>query len=209
MMIGSYIRKNKTDRRLSRYLKEMANVRKRERQQQLLNATVKAATITESNKVKIEKADTSKSGQDDKKKIPHLKAARPQKLLWPQQLYTDRVYLDMPPSGYICNSDSDNDTSTEGDALVRFSPATNQKSSPLPKPSQQKTRSKSVTLKLPSDKGVDISNEPSAGVSEERVNTWEVRRDSECSVDVPDNDSEKPVDSAKSLKNEIQVISTV
>ena len=42
MMIASYIRKNNTDRKLNRYLKEMAHVRKRERQLQLMNAAQKA-----------------------------------------------------------------------------------------------------------------------------------------------------------------------
>ncbi|CAD5119730.1 DgyrCDS8323 [Dimorphilus gyrociliatus] len=43
MMIASHIRKNKMDRKLSAYLKEMAFVRKKERQMQLLNATNKLA----------------------------------------------------------------------------------------------------------------------------------------------------------------------
>ena len=43
MMIASYIRKNNVDRKLNRYLKDMANFRKREQQLQLFNATAKAA----------------------------------------------------------------------------------------------------------------------------------------------------------------------
>ncbi len=43
MMIASYIRKNKTDRKLNRYLKEMAYLRKNEVQVQLCNAAAKAA----------------------------------------------------------------------------------------------------------------------------------------------------------------------
>ncbi|CAD5124299.1 DgyrCDS12588 [Dimorphilus gyrociliatus] len=43
MMIASHIRKNKIDRKLNVYLKEMAFVRKRERQLQLLNTTNKLA----------------------------------------------------------------------------------------------------------------------------------------------------------------------
>ncbi|KAK2143863.1 hypothetical protein LSH36_806g01003 [Paralvinella palmiformis] len=46
MMIASYIRKNNVDRKLNRYLKEMATVRKRERQIQLFNAAAKAAAQT-------------------------------------------------------------------------------------------------------------------------------------------------------------------
>lgn len=43
MMIASYIRKNKVDRRLNRYLKEMANVRKRERRMTLMSTAAAAA----------------------------------------------------------------------------------------------------------------------------------------------------------------------
>lgn len=43
MMIASYIRKNKVDRRLNRYLKEMANVRKRERRMTLMTSSSTAA----------------------------------------------------------------------------------------------------------------------------------------------------------------------
>lgn len=42
MMIASYIRKNKVDRRLNRYLKEMANVRKRERRMTLMSTAAKS-----------------------------------------------------------------------------------------------------------------------------------------------------------------------
>ena len=48
MMIASYIRKNKIDRRMNRYLKEMATVRKRERQLQLISAAAKAAAARQS-----------------------------------------------------------------------------------------------------------------------------------------------------------------
>ncbi len=45
MMIASYIRKNNVDQRLQRYLKEMAHVRKRQTQIQLLGAAARAASI--------------------------------------------------------------------------------------------------------------------------------------------------------------------
>lgn len=47
MMIASYIRKNNMDRKLNRYIKEMANVRKRERQFQMFTAAKKAAAAQE------------------------------------------------------------------------------------------------------------------------------------------------------------------
>ena len=43
LMIASHIRKNKMDQKLTSYLKEMANVRKRERQIQLFNAAARAS----------------------------------------------------------------------------------------------------------------------------------------------------------------------
>lgn len=45
MMIASYIRKNKDDRRLKRYLQEMAFVRKRDRHMALMWAATKAANL--------------------------------------------------------------------------------------------------------------------------------------------------------------------
>lgn len=51
MMIASYIRKNNSDRGLGRYLKEMAYVRKRETQMQLLAATAKAVNLSSKRNV--------------------------------------------------------------------------------------------------------------------------------------------------------------
>ena len=45
LMITSYIRKNKEDRRLKRYMKEMAYVRKRELRMSLIAAAAKAASV--------------------------------------------------------------------------------------------------------------------------------------------------------------------
>ena len=53
MMIASYIRKNKIDQKLNRYLKEMANVRKREQQMQLFQAARKAAEVTRNSEGNI------------------------------------------------------------------------------------------------------------------------------------------------------------
>ena len=148
MMIASYIRKNKTDRKLNRYLKEMANVRKRERQMQLLNATAKAATITQcENKTgklteiteTCEKAGTAKMPAKSPPKLTfRLETAGPQKL------YSDQVYLDLPVSSYAYNSDSDNETSTEGEPMMH-------QRMPSQKSILKKTRSKSVTLMIESD----------------------------------------------------------
>jgi hypothetical protein len=51
MMIASYIRKNNVDQRLQRYLKEMAHVRKRQTQLQLLGAAARAASIIDEHEM--------------------------------------------------------------------------------------------------------------------------------------------------------------
>ena len=62
MMIASYIRKNNNDRKLNRYIKEMAGVRKRETQMQLLSATAKAANLSAKRPTVVEvKEKPSKS----------------------------------------------------------------------------------------------------------------------------------------------------
>ena len=154
MMIASYIRKNKTDRKLNRYLKEMANVRKRERQMQLLSATAKAATITQSdNKSSKLSGIAETSEKSSNKKTPR----KPPKLTFrldaacPQKLYSDRVYLNLPVSSYTYNSDSDNETSTEGEPGLQSTPIMYHQRSPSQKSILKKNRSKSVTLMIEND----------------------------------------------------------
>ena len=155
MMIASYIRKNKTDRKLNRYLKEMANVRKRERQMQLLNATAKAATITQSENKSgklpgiTETKEKTGTTKDPKKEPPKLTFRLD--TAGPQKLYSDRVYLDLPVSSFSYNSDSDNETSTEGEPILQSTPITSHQRSPSQKSILKKTRSKSVTLTIERD----------------------------------------------------------
>jgi len=91
MMIASYIRKNKTDRKLNRYLKEMANVRKREQQLQLLNAAAKAAAQSRKSLCVLDSAESSLGSQK-----------------WPR--VHDEVFLDEPSSDRLCRSYSSSTT---------------------------------------------------------------------------------------------------
>ncbi len=159
MMIASYIRKNKSDRKLSRYLKEMASVRKRERQFQLLSATAKAATITQTEKKGLTSESTSATDKNrdcvGKKVAPRLTFSLDN--AGPQKLYSDQVYLDLPISSFSYNSDSDNETSTEGDLLTRSESVSSYQRSPSQKSILKKHTPKSVVIKSPSPEEGDKS----------------------------------------------------
>ncbi len=137
MMIASYIRKNNVDRKLNRYLKEMAVVRKRERQLQLFQAAAKAAAQLQerpSQYSDVSETDTDIEGDSHKGRRFSSSSS-------PRQFDKgDKVLLDLPSTGY--NTDSDNETSTEGDTtFVTYA---------RPKKSILKN-SKSVKLLLPGE----------------------------------------------------------
>ena len=148
MMIASYIRKNKMDRKLNRYLKEMANVRKRETQLQLFNAAAKAAAHTQGGSIAIP-ASYAVNDVSKKQSISYSDASEPDtdledssRTLRPYNR-TDynndkkKDFLDVPTPLYA--TDSDNETSTEGDPL----------NGTKPQKSILKNPRKSVTLVLP------------------------------------------------------------
>ena len=234
MMIASYIRKNKTDRKLNRYLKEMAYVRKRERQMQLLSATAKAATITQSENKSGKLsgiAETSETSSNNKTPRKPPKLTFRLDAAGPQKLYSDRVYLDLPVSSYTYNSDSDNETSTEGDAVLQPTPIMCHLRSPSQKSILKKNRSKSVTLMIENDSewpktdlqaspalspkdvtNIDDDNQQKGrrdSVSfEEKIN--DVNEESE-SLNPAGHDAAQESESRESptFKDDLQVVSTV
>ena len=129
----------------------MANVRKRERQMQLLSATAKAATITRSENKNNKPPGMTETCETSGTTITPKK---PPKLTFrldtagPQKLYSDRVYLDLPVSSFAYNSDSDNETSTEGEPGSQSTPIMYHQRSPSQKSILKKNRSKSVTLMI-------------------------------------------------------------
>ena len=119
MMLASYVRKNKMDRKLNRYHKEMANVRKRERQLQLCSAAAKAAAANmastdDSVHTQVEKklsnisqsSDISDCEQGQSKNLEGMRSLTSHRK-------NDKMLLEIPSGGY--NTDSDNETSTEGE----------------------------------------------------------------------------------------------
>lgn len=145
MMLASYVRKNKMDQKLNRYHKEMINVRKRERQLQLCNAAKKAAAAG------ILQDDTTYSATELGKKLKNISENsdgsdseerwnKPARSPSPGRFETrEKVFLEPPSLCY--NTDSDNDTSTEGE--ISYIPA-------ITKPARSILKaSKSVTLVIP------------------------------------------------------------
>ena len=138
MMLASYVRKNKMDQKLNKYHKEMINVRKRERQIQLCNAAKKAAAANaklEDAQSVLEKKLSNISENSGNNTIDgHFHGDKRER-----ESDREKMYLDLPTSTY--NTDSDNETSTEGELC--YLPA-------VSKPAKSILKStKSVTLVVP------------------------------------------------------------
>lgn len=160
MMIASYIRKNKMDRKLNRYLKEMANVRKREQQMQLFTAAAKVAEHSRAGSLapvpheEVTKKVSNQSGCSDyseadtdwEDRPSDSRGSRSSRRYTHSEYEVDhqgKAFLDLPPNSY--NTDSDNEAS-EGDIS----------SSGKPHKSILKNASKTVTLVLPGCQAVGL-----------------------------------------------------
>ena len=138
MMIASYIRKNNVDRKLNRYLKEMANVRKRERQMQLISAAAKAAAHPGvAGRMSTQYSDASEMDTDMEERARAM-MARNMMAASPMRSQQSKIFLDLPSNAY--NTDSDNETSTE--EPVFYTPV-------KPKSILKNSQNKSVKLLVP------------------------------------------------------------
>ena len=128
MIITSYIRKNKNDRKLNRYLKEMAHLRKREFQMQLYTIAASAATAKgggQQQQQQQRQVDDPTGGPHNGRQLDYkdkcvrsLKCLSHHKTKSPRFAFStdnNRMVLELPASSNTTAIDSDNETSTEGD----------------------------------------------------------------------------------------------
>lgn len=152
MMIASYIRKNNVDRKLNRYLKEMANVRKRERQLQLINAAAKAAAHPGvAGRQSNQYSDASEMDTDMETERQGI--VRKMMSASPMASQSSKIFLDLPSNAY--NTDSDNETSAE--EPVFYTPA-------KPKSILKNSQNKSVKLLIPGTSEPQVARKESVSI---------------------------------------------